>query len=113
MEGLYDMDNRDKRLLECLERRKQKLEIVEQSKKAIGKSAYVKFLKGETLTQRQAIQAMCYECMGYYEDGDNDCENCTCPLYLFMPFNKYKIPFVKSKGKSIKGSKRRTLELVS
>jgi len=61
------MDNRERRLLECLERRKQKLEIVEQSKKGVGKSAYVKCLKGETLTQSQAIQAMCYECMGYYK----------------------------------------------
>ena len=107
------MDNRDKRLVKCLERRKQKLESVEQDKKAVGKSAYVKFLKGETLTQSQAIQAMCYECMRYYKDGDIDCENCTCPLYLFMPFNKYKIPFVKRKGKSKKDPKRKLLELVS
>lgn len=44
-------------------------------------------LDGERLTQRQAIYAKCYDCMGGYSDGKYSCGIPTCPLYPFMPYN--------------------------
>jgi len=55
--------------------------------KAKGMTSYLAHLKGKTNTQRQAIEAYCYDCMGFYEDGIADCQNPKCPLYPFMPYN--------------------------
>lgn len=47
------------------------------------------YLYGKRLTRKQAIKAICYDCMGYYSDGRQDCELPDCPLYGFMPYNKH------------------------
>jgi hypothetical protein len=47
-----------------------------------------KHLYGENLTQKQAILAKCYDCMGFYSDGAADCKVTTCSLYPFMPFSE-------------------------
>ena len=36
------------------------------------------------------ILAHCHQCLGYYHDGREDCENTTCPLYTWMPFRQLK-----------------------
>jgi len=38
------------------------------------------------LTQRQAIKAKCYDCMGSYVDGVVDCETKKCSLYPYNPY---------------------------
>lgn len=56
--------------------------------KAQGREELLGHFRGEDLTQRQAIAAHCYECMGGHGDGENrDCENPPCPLYPYMPYS--------------------------
>ncbi len=56
--------------------------------KARGKNEFLKHLKGERLTCKQAILANCYDCMGGYTDGKYSCGVSSCPLYLFMPYRE-------------------------
>lgn len=58
--------------------------------KAQGQKELVSYLKGGKLTLRQAVKAACYDCMGYYADGKEDCQTITCPLYPFNPYNPNK-----------------------
>jgi len=51
-----------------------------------GRSEMLKYAQGNRLTASQSIKAKCYDCMGYYSDGDEDCGVITCPLYPFMPY---------------------------
>ena len=53
---------------------------------ARGKGELLKHLDGNRLTQRQAILAKCYDCMGYYADGKVSCEIPECPLFPFMRY---------------------------
>jgi hypothetical protein len=60
------------------------LRSAESGKGKKGKSSLVKYLKGGRLTQRQAIQAKCYDCNGM---GDSDeCDIETCSLYPYSPY---------------------------
>jgi len=66
--------------------------IIEEIEKygmyARGRSELIKYLEGKDITQKQAIMAKCYDCMGYYGDGRGEvCLVTRCPLYLFMPYN--------------------------
>lgn len=45
-----------------------------------------RYLRGEKLTQGQAVKAKCCECSCYYEDGAVSCRNPECPLYPWMPY---------------------------
>lgn len=62
--------------------------IKRHGKRAKGKRDLITYLKGGKLTYKQAVQAKCYECMGYCIDGLSDCEIPDCPLYRFMPYKK-------------------------
>lgn len=53
-----------------------------------GKTNLVKHLKGERLTQRQAILAKCCDCMCYHVDGRLDCRMPHCSLYPFRPYKE-------------------------
>jgi hypothetical protein len=80
----------DKRELQIVE----EVMIVEDVKtwrEAQGKKEYVRHMKGETLTMKQAILGECYSCTGGYFDGKRDCEGTECVLYQFMPYRKNKI----------------------
>jgi hypothetical protein len=55
-------------------------------KSAKGKTFLEQYARGKKLTQRQAILAKCYECMGGYVDGKRDCKINGCPLYPLMPY---------------------------
>jgi len=70
------------------------LKQLENSGHFRGRQEYIRFIKGEKLTQREAIIAHCYDCMGYYEGGTEDCESQLCPLRPFMP---YASPGIKHK----------------
>ena len=54
----------------------------------IGASAYIRWRSGQPLPTAVAIQAKCFECMGFYLDGTSDCQTPQCPLYLYMPYRK-------------------------
>jgi len=54
--------------------------------RAKGRKELAAHLEGIRLTQRQAIQAKCYECMGAYSDGRVFCKIPKCPLSPFMPY---------------------------
>lgn len=43
-------------------------------------------MKDLKVTFKNAILAQCHECLGYYGDGMQDCENRTCSLYSYMPY---------------------------
>ncbi len=53
---------------------------------ARGRNEILKHLAGERVTQRQAIIAKCYDCMGFYADGRVDCGIETCALYSYSPY---------------------------
>lgn len=72
---------------------------IENLPAASGRSEYIKYSKGERLTLSEAILAKCYDCMGCYQDGRNDCELKDCPLYPFMPYNPEKVKFRGEGGK--------------
>jgi hypothetical protein len=57
-------------------------------KLSVGGTLLDKHLQGMHLTRGQAIKAKCCECMCYYEDGKNNCNNPACPLYPYMPYHK-------------------------
>jgi len=65
---------------------KSKLDYVKKGAKATGRQNLIKHLSGQRLTQRSAIAAHCYECMGYYSSGKESCLVPECPLYPFMPY---------------------------
>jgi hypothetical protein len=46
-------------------------------------------MKGVRLTQREAIKAKCYDCMGGYTDGKADCAIPGCSLYPYNPYRGY------------------------
>ena len=62
-------------------------EIERSGKMAAGRKDLINHLSGKRITQRQAIQATCYECQGYCSDGREDCDKSECPLYPFSQFN--------------------------
>lgn len=66
-------------------------DIKQKGKKARGKSELIEHLEGGRLTLRQAVQAHCYDCMGYFADEKADCKIPACSLYPFMAYNKSKI----------------------
>ena len=49
-----------------------------------GRKHLINHLKGARLTQRQAIQAKCYDCDGMGETGKCDLKH--CPLYPYNPY---------------------------
>lgn len=62
--------------------------IRRHGKAARGQKELIKHLSGEMLTLRQAVNAHCYDCSGFYSDGKNDCRLPGCSLYPFMPYNE-------------------------
>lgn len=57
-------------------------------KAARGQKELIKHLSGERLTLKQAVNAHCYGCMGFFADGKTDCSMPHCPLHQFMFYNK-------------------------
>lgn len=57
-----------------------------------GKQELIRHYQGKRLTMSEAIKANCYECMGYYDAGAEDCGCPQCPLYPFAPYSDVKTP---------------------
>lgn len=66
--------------------------VKKHGKNARGKKEYIKFLNGEYLSNSEAILAHCYDCSGFYEDGNVLCDDVECPLYNAMCRIKNKKP---------------------
>jgi len=64
------------------------LNIRKHGKTAKGQKELLKHLSGARLTFKQAIYARCYDCMGYFLDGKQDCRVPACPLYPLMAYNQ-------------------------
>ena len=63
--------------------------IKKHGKTAKGKNEYLSYMEhGTKLSHKQAILANCYQCLGFYMDGKNDCEIPDCPFYPYMPYRK-------------------------
>ena len=52
-----------------------------------GSKELLTFLQGQKLSYRKAILAQCYQCIGYYDGGMQDCNDELCPLYSYVPYN--------------------------
>jgi len=44
--------------------------------------------KRAKVTLKNAVLAMCHECLGWWEDGKQDCECVRCPLYSWQKYAK-------------------------
>lgn len=66
--------------------RQRLLAQCDDSPVSTGRTQYLRFLKGEKLTFREALLAKCAECCAFYADGRYDCEVFSCPLHIFMPY---------------------------
>ena len=63
------------------------IEQIEKTGKAFqGKQELIRYYKGQRLTLSEAVKAHCYDCMGYFDNGAEDCEIPQCPLYPFAPY---------------------------
>ena len=63
-------------------------DIQRHGKTARGKKELIKHLEGGRLTLKQAVNAYCFACMGYYADGKQDCNMPHCSLHPFMAYNQ-------------------------
>jgi hypothetical protein len=57
-------------------------------KRVRGFKEYEKFIAGKRITRKEAMLAMCYDCLGG-EMMREDCQGTLCPLYPFYP-SQYK-----------------------
>lgn len=62
-------------------------EIQKYGKTVKGKKELLKHLDGGHLTPKKAIQAKCYDCMGFFADGRQACKMPKCACYPFMAYN--------------------------
>ncbi len=69
-------------------------EIEKHGLMSSGKTALLKYLRGEPIHRAAAVKAKCCECMGYYADGRVDCENPDCPLYPYMPYRGRRVEVI-------------------
>lgn len=73
-----------------------KVKYISKQKNAQGQKELIALLTGKPINLRGAIKAKCYDCMGYYSDGISDCNDFSCPLHPFMPYNPNK-PILRAK----------------
>jgi hypothetical protein len=66
-------------------------DIKRYGKTAKGKPELIKHLEGKRLNLKQAVNAHCFDCMGFYVDGKQDCNLAKCPLHSFMSYNENQI----------------------
>ena len=56
--------------------------------KALGQNEFMMLQHGKKVGLAGIIKAKCYECMGFYDGGTEDCKIDLCPLYLRMPYRE-------------------------
>lgn len=64
----------------------QEKEILTYGMKASGRRELLAHSRGTRITARARCKAQCYHCMGYFQDGKEDCHNPQCPMYPLMPY---------------------------
>jgi uncharacterized protein (DUF2461 family) len=69
----------------------ERIREVEKAPLAKGKAEYLRWLEGEKLSRKQAMDANCYVCMGYYADGKMACTVMLCPMRDYMAYNPKRI----------------------
>lgn len=62
--------------------------IEKEGLKARGKKELIAHLKGEKISRSGGMRAACYQCMGYFVDGRQDCGIETCPMFAWRPFKE-------------------------
>ena len=72
-------------------------DIKRHGKTARGKKELIKHLEGGRLTLKQAVNAYCYSCLGYYADGKQDCKMPRCSLHPFMAYNQNRVKRITKK----------------
>lgn len=80
-----------KKISESMKGRKLYEEVDEHGINTRDKKYLLAHLNKDKLSPSQAIHAKCYECMGYYIDGKQDCGIKDCPLYPFFRYNPHRI----------------------
>lgn len=50
-----------------------------------GQQQWKKWREGSSLTRKEAMLAMCFECNGF-EDSAEDCQARHCPMYQYHPY---------------------------
>ena len=78
-------------MVEMTDRRRQRIKDVEGATLAKGKAEYLKWLKGKHISRKEAMDANCYVCMGYYSDGRGPCSVELCPCRDYMVYNPERI----------------------
>ena len=75
------------------------VEKIKKLPSRVGQSAMIKWLEtGKIGGPVQAIQALCYQCMGYYQDRElleGDYGDPQCPLFTFNYYNRRAHPEFK------------------
>lgn len=64
------------------------ISLRKHGKVARGQKELVGHLEGKRLTLKQAVNAYCYNCMGFFADGKVDCMMKHCSLHPFMAYNQ-------------------------
>jgi len=81
----------------------------EEGKTAKGRKDLLNFFEGKRLTMGQTLYAMCYQCMGGYDEKKEDCGIHTCPLHPYMPFNRKKLNRIPNRSAThLNGGKNRS-----
>ena len=75
--------------------REDRIMVVKEAPLSKGKAEYLKWLEGGKLTRKEAMDANCFLCMGYFLDGKVECTVSLCPMRDYMYYNPKRI-----KGKS-------------
>lgn len=57
---------------------------------ARGRAELLRHFDGKKMPASRAILAHCYDCMGYFADGKQDCQISECSLYPWMPYKGIK-----------------------
>lgn len=70
--------------------KQEEKDIERLGKAGKGRRHMLRHLKGEVLTRKESMEAMCYYCQGYNADGQRDCGCTDCPLYPWMPYQYLK-----------------------
>lgn len=86
--------------------------IRKNGKTAYGQRELIKHLEGHRLTLRQAVNAHCFDCMGFFADGKNDCRMPHCSLHPFMTYNENRVkrtgqPMTEDRKAKMKAARRR------
>ena len=81
--------------MELAEPNKERIESIRKyGKAARGQAELIKHLEGQRLTLKQAVNAHCYDCCGFFSDGKVDCGMKKCSLHPFHAYNpnRQKLP---------------------